>query len=245
MPAQGRRRGRASRTAQFIVAAIAGALALTPAGLGATGPAPDPAPVPAAPAPAPKPVTTVTPPSSGSSPSGSTSSSSSAPARARRPPHRAHRVPARHPSTRRPVPHGRQLLTRPLVQHGSGRHREARARTRAKAARVAALERAKARARAKQDAAARKKAAREARLAPFTPPVIATSSSSGDSNSLTLWILAVAAFLVLLAVTPARVAYALGPRAGDALAHGRMTLAGVGVAVALGTIVALGMGASL
>ena len=58
-------------------------------------------------------------------------------------------------------------------------------------------------------------------------------------------VLGVAGLLVLLALTPAQAAYALGPRFGSTLVHGRFTLAGVGVAMAVGMVVALGLGGGL
>jgi hypothetical protein len=75
------------------------------------------------------------------------------------------------------------------------------------------------------------------------PATTATATSTGGGLSLVAKaILAVAAVLVLLAIAPPRAAYALGPRVGETFAHGRLALAGIGVAMAVGMLVALGLG---
>jgi hypothetical protein len=55
-------------------------------------------------------------------------------------------------------------------------------------------------------------------------------------------LLGLSALLVLLSLAPARVAYAVGPRVGQTLAHGRLALGGAGVAMAVGILVAFGLG---
>lgn len=58
-------------------------------------------------------------------------------------------------------------------------------------------------------------------------------------------LLGVAALLVLLALAPARAAYALGPKLGQTLVQGRFALAGAGVAMAVGLLVAFSLGGTL
>lgn len=58
-------------------------------------------------------------------------------------------------------------------------------------------------------------------------------------------LLGVAALLILLSIAPARAGYAVSPRVGRALTHGRMTFAGAGIAVVVGLIVSFGLGGAL
>jgi hypothetical protein len=55
-------------------------------------------------------------------------------------------------------------------------------------------------------------------------------------------LLGLSALLVLLACAPARAAYAVGPNVGRTLAHARLAIGGAGVAMAIGILVAFGLG---
>ena len=97
---------------------------------------------------------------------------------------------------------------------------------------------------AKQKAALARKA-EERRKALAAATALANTDENGASGTLSLVakvILGLAALLVLLALAPARAVYAIGPRAGETLDHGRVAIAGVGVAIVVGMLIALGLG---
>ncbi len=75
-----------------------------------------------------------------------------------------------------------------------------------------------------------------------TPLTGSPTSTGGGISLIGKAVLGVAALLVLLAIAPVNAAYALGPRVGETFVHGRLALAGIGVAMAVGTLVAVGLG---
>ena len=146
----------------------------------------------------------------------------------------------------RPLRRPRPLLP-PQQQQAAAKARavaKAKAAAKAKRARAAAAKRAAIRAKvAKQKAAARK--AQEQRQALAAATALANADENGASGTLSLIakvILGLAAILVLLALAPARAVYAIGPRAGETLDHGRVAIAGAGVAIVVGMLIALGLG---
>ena len=69
-----------------------------------------------------------------------------------------------------------------------------------------------------------------------------STSSAGGIPAVGKAIFIAAVLLLLLAMAPARLAYAVGPRAGEVLSNGRLPLAGIGIAMAVGMLVAFGLG---
>jgi hypothetical protein len=72
-----------------------------------------------------------------------------------------------------------------------------------------------------------------------------TGGGEAGSGSISLaakLLLGLAALLVLLAFAPTGAAFALGPQIGNTLVNGRYALAGVGVAMAVGLLVAFRLG---
>ena len=238
-------------TAISVLAATAAALAIVSSALAEAGPTPDPAPpVTTSPAPTTKP--SVTP-----KPSVTSSSTSSGSTRLRDDLVRCHDEAVLDIVELRIdlIEELRVLQGRAAAAHKRA-VAKAKAAARAKQARARAAARQRAKARAQARALAAKAAAeraRKARVAALTPAVVQVSASTGgaeagSSGSISLaakLILGLAALLVLLAFAPIEAAYALGPKIGNALVHGRYALAGTGVAMAAGLLVAFRLGGAL
>jgi hypothetical protein len=230
------------------VAAMTVALAVLAFSAGASiaaGPAPDPAPDPA---PAPVPATTqpsvTTPPASTPAPQRTYSppSSYSTP-----PP--AASSPSYSPSSGTSSDAAKARAAKERAKAKAELKLKARNAARAKAA-------AKARAAAKAKQLALQAQVQKQERAPFTPPVAAGGLSSTDvlpsanvgGNStlpLMVLLLAVGATMLLLGSIPTTTAFSVGPRVGHAVVRGRPALLTVGIALALGALAALCLGASL
>ncbi|MCY7302012.1 MAG: hypothetical protein LH654_03055 [Thermoleophilia bacterium] len=86
---------------------------------------------------------------------------------------------------------------------------------------------------------------RAATLAAANAVATITPTTTGSDNSFPRvgeLLLGLSALLVLLALAPSRAAYAVSPRVGQTLAQGRLALAGAGVSIVVGLLVAFGLG---
>jgi hypothetical protein len=95
------------------------------------------------------------------------------------------------------------------------------------------------------EARAANQARERATLAAARARAITPQARSGHSTSAVgKALFAVALVLLMLAIAPSRPAYAVSPRAGNVLVRSRLPLAGIGVATAVGLLIAFGLSGS-